>query len=52
MQNELQELNELEMAQISGGNPLLIVFAVYTFAAPIFAAGVAIGVADAVEGQS
>lgn len=46
---KMEELNTTQMQSIPGGNPLAVVFAVYTLVAPIFAAGVATGVADAVD---
>ena len=52
MRNNIQELNEGDLESVSGAvAPLAIVFAVYTFTTPIFAAGVAVGVQEAVEGQ-
>ena len=53
MNGEIRELDCSELDCCVGGvAPMAIVFAVYTFATPIFAAGVAVGVQEAVEAQT
>jgi hypothetical protein len=47
-----QTLSEFELEQASGGIvPITVVLAVYTFVAPILAAGVAVGIGEAVENR-
>ena len=51
-QTNIQTLNEFELEQASGGIiPMAVVFAVYTFVTPLFAAGVAVGIGEAVENR-
>jgi hypothetical protein len=52
IQTPIQTLGEFELEQASGGIlPLAVVFAVYTFVGPLLAAGVAVGIGEAVENR-
>ncbi|MFT7652962.1 MAG: hypothetical protein ACI9ON_000207 [Limisphaerales bacterium] len=52
IQTPIQTLGEFELEQASGGIvPIAVVLAVYTFVAPILAAGVAVGIGEAVENR-
>ena len=51
-QTNVQTLSEFELEQASGGLvPLAIAFAVYSYAVPLFAAGVAVGIGEAMENR-